>query len=173
VSSAPDGDTTRLVERLAASYGCELLRFIVRRIRALSDAEDLAQETYARLIRVKRKDLIREPRAYLYRTAINVMFDFEVRRKADVAGLLHWMEASRSEEGFVDGEEETLELHRRLEAVIGELSPKCRAVLILHRQEGMTYEEIGSRLGISPSMVKKYLIKGLHHCRERLQDLRQ
>jgi RNA polymerase sigma factor (sigma-70 family) len=56
--------------------------------------------------------------------------------------------------------------------VLDTLSPKCRAVLILHRREGMTYDEIGKKIGISSSMVKKYLIKGLQTCRAALKDFR-
>ncbi|MBL8267602.1 RNA polymerase sigma factor, partial [Steroidobacter sp.] len=53
-------------------------------------------------------------------------------------------------------------------AALDELPEHHRAVLVLHRHEGMTYDEIGQRLGISPSTVKKYLRLGLRHCRERL-----
>lgn len=36
----------------------------------------------------------------------------------------------------------------------------------------MTYDEIAEHLGISPSMVKKYLSIGLRHCRRELEELR-
>jgi RNA polymerase sigma factor (sigma-70 family) len=55
--------------------------------------------------------------------------------------------------------------------VLGELSAKCRAVLIMHRRDGMTCDEIGERLNISRSMVKRYLANGLRHCCERLGEL--
>jgi RNA polymerase sigma-70 factor (ECF subfamily) len=45
-------------------------------------------------------------------------------------------------------------------------------VLLLHRREGMTYEEIGAQVGISTSMVKKYLAQGLQHCRLHLKEFR-
>jgi DNA-directed RNA polymerase specialized sigma24 family protein len=35
----------------------------------------------------------------------------------------------------------------------------------------MTYDEIAAQLGISRSMVKKYLTAGLRHCREQLRHL--
>jgi RNA polymerase sigma-70 factor (ECF subfamily) len=164
----------RLVERLAEDYGSDLVRFLARRVRTVVDAQDLAQEAYVRLLRLERKDLIRDPRSYLYRIASNVLFEFELRRKATMAGLSRWSDESRlAEETAVMADDgETLALRERLEHVMSELSPKCRAVLILHRREGMTYEEISARLDISASMVKKYLAKGLRHCRERLQDFR-
>ena len=169
-----DGDTEPLVERLARQYGGDLVRFISRRVRTAADARDLAQEAYVRLLRLERKDLIREPRPYLYRIAANVLYEFELKRKADVVGLARWSDEHREDaaSGYVEAEVETLALRRRLESVLAELSPKCRAVLLLHRREGMTYEEIGLKIGISMSMVKKYLAQGLQHCRLHLQEFR-
>ena len=169
-SSDPDG----LVEGLVQDHGADLLRFISRRVRSVVDARDLAQETYVRLLRLERKDLIRDPRPYLYRIAANILYEFELGRKADVAGLMWWSANVHGDPNveYADQDADRLMLGRRLESVLRGLSPKCRAVVILHRRDGMTYEEIGRRIGLSSSMVKKYLAQGLKHCRERLEDYR-
>ena len=169
-----DSDADRLVERLAEDYGSDLVRFIARRVRSAVDAQDLAQEAYVRLLRLERKDLIRDPRSYLYRIASNILYEFELKQRADAAGLMRWSDERLTEAkpGSTEGDLETLSLRGKLEATMDELSPKCRAVVILHRRDGMTYEEIGSEIGISISMVKKYLAKGLRHCRERLKETR-
>jgi RNA polymerase sigma factor (sigma-70 family) len=57
---------------------------------------------------------------------------------------------------------------RRLEEVLAQLSPKCRAALLLQYRNGLSYEDIGARLGVSRNMVKKYLALGLAHCRRRM-----
>src|SRR5215467_9041892 len=80
-------ETNRLVEDLAQGCGNDLVRFIARRLRSVADARDLAHEAYVRLLRVKRKDLIRDPQAYLYRIAANILYEFELKRKADAVGL--------------------------------------------------------------------------------------
>ncbi len=167
-------DADPLVEGLANDYGLDLIRFIAKRVRTLADARDLAQEAYVRLLRMERKDLIRHPRAYLYRIAANILYEFELKRKADVAGLARWTEEQQldGDLGRAESDAEDPALRSRLDSVLGELSPKCRAVLILHRRDGMTYDEIGARMGISASMVKKYLSHGLRHCRERLAEAR-
>jgi RNA polymerase sigma factor (sigma-70 family) len=56
----------------------------------------------------------------------------------------------------------------RLREVLGQLSPKCRAVVVLQYWHGMSYEDIASRLGMSTHMVKKYLAQGLSLCRRRM-----
>ncbi|MBS0418783.1 MAG: RNA polymerase sigma factor [Proteobacteria bacterium] len=163
-----------MVEELATDCGRDLMRFIARRLKSTEDARDLAQETYARLLRLERKDLIRDPRSYLYRVACNVLYEFELGRKADALGLRRWAAERNhdSDSELIDVGADALTLQRQLESTMKGLSPKCRAVVTLHRREGMTYDEIAKQLGISPSMVKKYLAQGLLHCRERLKDFR-
>ena len=48
-----------LVERLFAEHGRALQAFFYRRIRTKSDAPDLAQEVYVRMLRVSDIDAIR------------------------------------------------------------------------------------------------------------------
>ena len=55
---------------------------------------------------------------------------------------------------------------QRLATLIGRLSPKCRAVLVMHYRDDLSYKEIGEQLSISPNMVKKYIVKGLAACRQ-------
>lgn len=165
-----------LVERLAEDHGDDLLRYISRRVRTSADARDIAQETYVRLLRTERKDLIRDPMPYLYRIAANVLYEFQLQRREDLSGLMRWA----SEYGVhhshaapeTGGDADSLALQDRLESVLRQLSPTCRAVLLLHRNEGMTYDEIAAQIGISSSMVKKYLSQALQHCRKHLKAFR-
>jgi RNA polymerase sigma factor (sigma-70 family) len=169
-----DNESNRLVEGLAQGCGSDLVRFIARRLRSVSDARDVAHEAYVRLLRVKRKDLIRDPQAYLYRIAINILYEFELQKKADAVGLARCAECQATESDFGHPEQdvEVLQARKRIETVLGQLTPKCRAVFILYRRDGLSYKEIGARVGISTNMVKKYLARGLRHCREHLAELR-
>jgi RNA polymerase sigma-70 factor (ECF subfamily) len=161
------------VSEIAARYGDDLLRFLSRRVASAADTRDLAQEAYVRLLRIEHKELISNPQAYLYRVAAHLVYEFELKRRSDAAGLRRWSEEGMEadEPMAVDRAADAMVLRRRLGAAFKGLSPKCQAVLVMHRRDGMTYEEIGARLGISPSMVKKYLGIGLRHCRSRLRDL--
>lgn len=169
-----ESETNRLVEGLAQGCGSDLVRFLARRLRNVTDARDVAHEAYIRLLRVKRKDLIRDPQAYLYRIAVNILYEFELKKKADAIGLARCAECQATEADFDHPEQnvEVLQARKRIEAVLGELSPRCRAVFIMYRRDGLSYKEIGARVGISTNMVKKYLARGLRHCREHLAELR-
>jgi DNA-directed RNA polymerase specialized sigma24 family protein len=48
------------------------------------------------------------------------------------------------------------------------LTRKCRVVLLMLRRDRYTYQEIATRMGISVSMVKKYLVRGLSVCQQRV-----
>jgi RNA polymerase sigma factor (sigma-70 family) len=64
---------------------------------------------------------------------------------------------------------ETQQQLLELQGVLQELSPKAQAVLLLHRRDGYSLEEIGAQLGFSRAMAAKYLSKALLHCRQHLR----
>src|ERR1700754_3112425 len=53
-----------------------LHRFIGRRVRTRVDIEDLAQETYLRLLRARDLGEVRDPKAYLLTVASNVVSEW-------------------------------------------------------------------------------------------------
>ena len=67
-----------LVERLFAEHRSALQAFFYRRIRTKSDAPDLAQEVYVRMLRVSDEQAIRNPERYLYTVASNLVKEYAV-----------------------------------------------------------------------------------------------
>jgi RNA polymerase sigma-70 factor (ECF subfamily) len=160
-----------LVETLFAQHHGALRAFFYRRIKGKSAASDLVQEVYVRMLRVSDVDAIRNPEAYLYTVASNLLKEHAVleRRQAnsidvDDAGI----EELFGELPDFDRQLDTGRRVSRLRTVLGQLSPKCRATVILKYRYELSYEEIGSRLGVSSNMVKKYLAQALAHCRCRM-----
>ena len=153
------------VDEVALSMGSDLLRFLQSRLANNHEAEDLAQEVYLRLLRVKDNERIHNPRAYVLRVAANVLFEWRLLARNRLAHSPDPLDQ------LLDGRDTAHEAEiqqevRELEAALATLSPKCRAVLLMHRRDRFTYEEIAARLGISVSMVKKYLVKGLSVCQQ-------
>src|SRR5580700_9444810 len=58
----------------------DLQRFLARRVNHAHDADDLAQEVFARLLRVRDADLVRTPLAYLLGIATHVVREFRQRK---------------------------------------------------------------------------------------------
>ena len=163
-----------LVERLFAEQRGALQAFFRRRIRSKADAPDLAQEVYLRMMRVRDQDAIRNPVLYLYTVANNLVKEHAVADRRQ-AGSVDIEEVETHELLEVlptfDGDVDALQRVARLRTVLKQLSPKCQAVVALRFTDGLTYQEIAVRLGISRQMAKKYVEQALVHCRRRMARL--
>jgi len=162
------------VERLFAHRGA-LQAFFSRRLRTKSDAADLVQEVYLRMLRVSDTDAILNPEAYLFTVARNLLTENAVvdRRQAEAAeiGEVHGMESLPDVPGFDTALDVTREV-ARLREVLKQLSPECCAAVMLKYRHELSYQEIADRLEVSPSMVNKYLRQALSQCRRRMARLR-
>ena len=160
-----------LVERLFAEHGNALGLFFRRRVRSRTDAQDLAQEVYVRMLRISDPGAIRNPVLYLYTVANNLVKEHAVldRRRA---GDLDIEEAPPHEQletlPAFDSEVDEAQRVIRLRSVLKQLRPKCHAAVVLRFTHGLTYREIAIRLGVSPQMAKKYVAQALAHCRRRM-----
>jgi len=158
-------------DQLFGQHGPGLAAFIRRRVRRSADASDLTQELYLRFLRADRAELIRNPEAYLYTVAVNLLREQSVLERrlghpvdADELGMDPALVNFRTPEDEVD-----LEGRRaRLTEMIDSLPPKPRAALVLQYRDGLTYEEIADRLGVTTHAVKKYVMQGLALCRKRV-----
>jgi RNA polymerase sigma-70 factor (ECF subfamily) len=61
-------------------------------------------------------------------------------------------------------------LHRRLEELLAELPENQRRALILKRFAGLSYQEIGEALGLSPQAVDGLLKRARQFLRKALKE---
>lgn len=160
--------------QLFGRHHAGLTAFIRRRVRRGLDAHDLAQETYVRFLRADRNELIRNPEAYLYMVAANLIREQGVLARR-WTGSVDPTEAAVTEPALIDlrTPEEELDARTRLARISGMLDglpPKLRTVLILHYRDGMTYEQIAQQLGVTAHAIKKYVMSGLALCRKQIKD---
>ena len=163
------------VEGLFARHQAALHTFFRRRIKAGSDAPDLVQEVYLRMLRVSDAEAIRNPEGYLFTVASNLVKEHAVldRRQAGQLDIDEWsVQESLGVIPELDGQLDTRQRLVRLGEVLRQLSPRCRTAVLLQYRDGLTHQQIADRLGVSAHMVKKYLAQGLAHCRRRMARLR-
>lgn len=159
------------VEYLFASRRDSLRAFFRRRMRSGDESSDLAQEAFTRVLRASSSQVVLNPEAYLFAVAANLVCEQAIlrRRFADTTDINDpSVEKELCDWPDFEGDLDAPERHRVLIAVLEELSPKCRAAVVLQFRDGLTYQQIGERLGVSSHMVKKYLSNALRHCRKRL-----
>lgn len=163
----------RALNRAIGRKRAQVERYLASRIRNPDDARDLAQEAFLRLLRLKNAEYIRQPEAYLFRIAINLAYEYRLKQKTSLIDSYSVVEEDSAVLATTHTTEELAELRERiarLEQALGTMAPNVQAALIYHRRDGMTYSEIAERLGVSTSMIKKYLQTALIRCREYLRE---
>ena len=145
-----------------------LVRFLGRRVRAAVDVEDLAQETYLRLLRARDLGTVRNPQAYLLTVASHVVAEW--RENLPPLDL----RAALDEDALIDecGPELDFEAHiaqHRLDETLAGASPMMRAVLLLKLRDERPCKEIAQELGISDRQVRRYLARGYERLRKALE----
>jgi RNA polymerase sigma factor (sigma-70 family) len=165
------GCTTSAIADLMQKHRSELLCFLSQRVCCVETAQDLFQETFIRYAGYGDKDRIENPRAFIFRIAANLAIDhLRVRgRRIEVAQEDDDMDdfaiQDISPERAVMSEQEV----ENLVHALAELPPKCRDVFIMLRIKQNSYAEVEQKLGISQTMILKYLNRALTHCRQRLE----
>ena len=158
----------RFTRQMAADYREELQRYLLRRLsRSGLDAADIAQETFLRLLRVQHTELIRKPRAYLYRIAVNVIREFELREQGSPLHGAVDIVATEDLLPAPDNSIDRVEHASSLTAALEGLPAMQRAALLLFKRDGKSYREIARELNLSPHTVKKYLFLAAAHCRKQ------
>ncbi len=141
-------------------YGPELHKFLVRRLGRQQDAHDLAQEVYLRLLRFSKAEFVREPHAYVYFVATQVVAQFQMRRsgepvKFDSNMVEHQVEFPT--EFRHDALADQVGAERQVERLLKSLPVMHRNVMLLRLRDGFSWNEIAEQLGISAHTVKKYI----------------
>lgn len=170
----PLNDKQAFVADLERQHGQRLRRFLASRLRhGAADVEDLVQEVFLRLLRIDHHETIRSSESYLYTVAFHVLHQYLLRRAAvpeavEITALINEMESAPQDDPAAQAELQ--QQLRDLQGALQQLPVKAQAVLLLHRRDGYTLEEIGAQLGFSRANAAKYLSKALLHCRRYLQD---
>jgi len=164
---SPNADE-RSSEAALESYRFRLHHFLIRRLRRREDTRDLLQEVYVRFLTTPDHDLIREPMAYLYRIAANLVHDVQQRERL---GLVTFDStavedaAHSAADIWRDELAEPLSAWQSLDTLLGQLPEIYQAVLLLRKRDGLSCTEIAQELGISKHTAEKYLYRAIAHIR--------
>jgi RNA polymerase sigma-70 factor (ECF subfamily) len=162
------------LEELSVHDHKDIYAFATRRV-GQQDADDIVQDAYLQLLHRDDKDVIREPRAFLFRVIANLSIDNwrKSKRRAD------------AEHDIYDFDMDTLVSHQpgpealtssllefdNFLFVLDELPELQRHAFILNKIEGLTHAEIAERLGVSSKSIQRYLIDAMEHFASRLENL--
>jgi RNA polymerase sigma factor (sigma-70 family) len=164
------------IKMLLAAYDRDrprLLQFLLRRLRCRATAEDLAQEVWLKLSRVRAP--VRDPSAFLFQIAANLVRDHArvERRRAEIlhemAGIL-W----REEDGLTPERHlAAAEALAHMDKAIALLPALSRQIFVLVYFDGLTQGDAAKRLGVSRVTVNHHMrrvLDRLAEARARLAD---
>lgn len=140
-----------------------LMRFLQRRWRTAAELSDLRQEIYLRIYEAAQHSRPLHPRAFLFATARNLMYD-RIRR-----GRIVSIEAVAdfdqlnviSEDDTPEQQESVRQELQRLTQALARLPPRCREVVWLRRVKGMSQKEVARALNIAEGTVEKQVAKAV------------
>jgi RNA polymerase sigma-70 factor (ECF subfamily) len=167
-------------------YERPLFSLIYRMVRDRALAEDLAQETFIKVLNgIKSYRHEFKFSSWIFKIANNVAIDHLRRKSLDTLSLDGAPSAASPEEmgatalqvGSKDEsplqEVEARELGSAIEQAIGRLRPEYRACILLRHVEGYAYEEIAATLDLPLGTVKTYIHRARNELRVHLDGRRE
>lgn len=157
-----------LQDRIGDLYAAQV-GWVRRRFRrdAVIGPEDLAQDTFLRLVASPSAEEVRHPKALLVTVATNVARDAR-RRQARQGGVHVSLDVAYAENEPWSAPDQDAAL--LLKQIILSMPPLYRDVFLLSRFEDLTYGEIAQRLDLSVKTVEWRMSKALAWCAARLRD---
>ncbi|WP_454887817.1 RNA polymerase sigma factor [Sphingomonas oryzagri] len=162
---APIEHTNSDFESIYRAETSWLIRFFRRRLSNAHDAQDLAQETILRFMRIAPSVQLATPQAYLRRIATNLARDHigsgAERLARRSAPLIDGLDAAVGvdQHQIVASREELA----AWEAILSKLKPRTLEIFLLSRVDGLTYLEIANHLDMTIWNVKKHMRKAIQH----------
>lgn len=149
----------------------DLARFFMARVRSEAETDDLMQDLYLRAAAAPEGVNLRNPGAYLFKLASNLMIDRlrQQRRAAvreDAWRNTHHVLSTNDDVADIPSAEAVVAGRQRLKLVLAALEAlpsRTQQVFRMHKFDGESHAAIAERLGMSRSAVEKHMIEALRH----------
>ncbi|WP_081275841.1 RNA polymerase sigma factor [Stenotrophomonas maltophilia] len=149
-----------------------LVGFLRKRLGSIEDAKDIAQESFARLLRYSDQPA-GALRPLLFRIATNVVTDWKRRNRGECVGAWKGVDMELIIDDLASEDfspDEILQSQQELamvRAAILRLPEHCRHIYLLNRMDGLTYAQIAQKYNLSLKAIEKQMSKALslinHH----------
>lgn len=141
-----------------------LYQWLKRRLNHSEDAADLAHDTFIRILKRKDQLYFDQPRALLTTVAKGLLINWYQRKSIEKAYLEAL--ASRAEYDEITPEQKlsAIESLCLINQLLNQLPERQQQVFIWSQLEGLTQQEIATRLNISTRTVMRDLVAVLAQC---------
>ena len=162
-----DEGTTSLLLKLLDEYGVRLHVLLAKIVVREDVPDELLQELFLKLRRADSFARSPRPEQYLFRSAINLAFDWRRRSRRRPAPLIGDATCSQPspDEQVIHREE----LQRVMSAVEG-LPPADRELVVMRFLHGSSYEELAVHTGSTPHRMRALCSKAIGRLRKQLDS---
>ena len=161
--SAESAPLSAAVAELYVEHSPWLRGWLRKRMGDYSDAADLVQDTFVKVIKANSALEIREPRVYLTTIAKGLMIDLFRRRSLEQAYLEPLANLPAALVPSAEAQTVLFETLMELDRMLAGLGARVREVFILSQLDGKTYAQIAEQLGISLRTVNSHMAKAMEH----------
>jgi len=159
-ASAQDSPSA-IAKSAAECFSTQLRNYLNRRLRGPQEVQDCAQEVYLRLLRINPDLRVANTLAFVLSVAKHVVADHLMAANRDAQRFVPAPDTWDDDEDVLDlrhgSLEDALNVRQELEQALGEIPPLYATILVLHKRDGMSYEEVAAELALSVHTVHKYI----------------
>ncbi|MDZ4750940.1 MAG: RNA polymerase sigma factor [Flavobacteriales bacterium] len=135
-------------------YSDGLFRFLVKNTKDREKAQDLVQDTYAKLWTKVEDVSFEKAKSYIFTSGYHTMIDLFRREKRQLE-----YSAEEIRTGTSSTSRQYNDLNEVLNEALDKLPPVQKSVIMLRDYEGYSYEEIEKITGLNESQVKVYIYR--------------
>lgn len=140
-----------------------LRNYLKGKFPAVRDVDDVVQESYLRIWTARAAQPIESAKAFLFKIARHLAIDLVRRERSSPVHAVRDLDAlSVIGDGRTVVETLSLEEKTRLLAdALATLPDRCREIVVLHKLEGLSQNEVAAQLGLSPRTVEVQVARGV------------
>jgi RNA polymerase sigma-70 factor (ECF subfamily) len=156
-------------DALYAKYNKRLYKFAYSILKSSEEAENVIQDVFLNLWENRQKvEKNSSIKYYVFTIAYNSAISV-LRKKSRESEFFEYLKSLQDlNQEPVNLELEFNELTTKLDEIVNDLPPRQKEVYLLHKVEGMKYNEIAEKLNISVNTIENHMARALKTIREKL-----
>jgi len=158
-------------QKLFERYAPKIFHFALTYLKNKADAEELVQDVFLKLWEKRETlDATQNVKAYIFKIAINTIYDFIRRKNIEDA----YNNFAKENFNFTSNNTwDTIvfkEMESTLNKVVAQLPEQRRRVFLLSKKNGLSNVEIAQKLGLSKRTVENQLYRAIGYLKEQLKN---
>ena len=168
-TSRADGpaDHAGRVAALYREHHDALVALLQCRLSSRTDAQEIAQEVYVKLLTMNDLEHVQSPRAFLFRMAINQSMDYLRKRVVRANVPPDPVDENPHATPLPEQHLWASQQWNAMQAALRELPAKTSRAFVMHVVEGRAFSAIAGEMKLSERMVRYHVSHAMAHCRER------